>query len=118
MTSVNVKKLINELNSFIPYLITAYTNSSYLNSLDNIRVQDALFLYTLINSNCKDIREIEEFYNWLGEDCKWMYRGVYSGFMTRHGFMLSYVSERKHYALLYKLLMDLKKIKDENDNKA
>jgi len=116
--SINVKALIKQLDSFVPYLIISYIDNPNLKNLENIKVQDALHIYCLIDENCKNSLEIEEFYDWLGEDSKWVFKGIYAGFVTHRGFMSSYLSERKHYTLLYKLLMDLKKTKDENDKKA
>lgn len=103
---LHVSNIKTCLDAFVPLVIPKYLEDPDFN-FAAISSQDAIVIYTMIVNNCSCVLDVQELYEWLDSDYQWIYK--LSGNFSNFGqFLQYYWEEKKHYKLLYKILLDIK----------
>ncbi len=110
-----LSKITAELGAYIPFLAIRYVDSPLNFNLAQVDASDARFLISLIYNNCKCVQDLRRFYLWLGSNPTWMHAPPFSSHRDWNDFMGIYINNDKHVYLLFKIIMDLRRMSNEED---
>lgn len=112
----NIYTFKSMLEPFVQRLIKKYIDneSGFIISMDLIEEDDARFLISLIKRHCFSIFDIKFYLFWLNSDqvsCFLMPEFNTKNINCIDSFFDLFIKQRRHYSLVYKLLVDLKRLK-------
>lgn len=107
----NFKKLFKELSPSMAILIDKYVIEFDLKKTNlyfiDLKNEDLKFIINILFNNLNGVRELRDFYEWVGMSSLWALEPPFISYSTWKDFMYLYETQGKHKQLAYKILKDV-----------